>query len=201
VKSQQDQIEALRGQMKAEAHMPEAPSAGPREATTAVPKDLDVMMVSSAGGAELNTDSMALGNAFVKACELRQAESVSPNHKSILPSSPLGHQATPTNLPAIASQLLMPLVPDSAISATLQNEWNTHILAMEQVLVANQQQGLPNGPISEEALQLLSRMVSNLYSLNAQLMSSRVQQILDTNRQNTTRICRIFNGLAGCKAE
>ncbi|CAD7696524.1 unnamed protein product [Ostreobium quekettii] len=201
VKSQQDQIEALRGRLKAEAHMPEASSAGPREATAVVPKDMDVLMVSSAGGADMNTDSTGLGNAFVKAYEMRQAESGSPNHKPMLPSLPAGHPVTPTSLPAIASQLVMPLVPDAAMSATLQNEWNTHILAMEQVLVANQQQGLPNGPISEEALQLLSRMVSNLYSLNAQLMSSKVQQILDTNRQNTARICRIFNGLAGCKAE
>lgn len=78
-------------------------------------------------------------------------------------------------------------------------DWETHITAMEQVLAANREQGLPAGSISSDALQLLSQMVSNLYTLNSKLLYAQSQHILDTHRHNIERINKVFQGLAGVK--
>ncbi|CAD7695279.1 unnamed protein product [Ostreobium quekettii] len=190
VKSQQDQIEALRGRIKAEANLPEA--------SVAMPKEVELVMVSAPTDGQINPrHGTPQGASFVKAYEL--SEGAAKAFQRADGPGPQGPKGSGHGRQAVAPQLLV--LPDGAITASLQSEWNTHILAMEQVLAANQQQGLPNGPISEDALQLLSRMVSNLYSLNGQLMSAHMQQVLEINRQNTARICRIFNGLAGCKPE
>jgi len=213
IKSQQDQIETLRGRIKPEPHALPEGTAAVREDGTTVGQDLDIVMISSPPGSEpavgrcqdkngnFPGDSDASGNTR-KTLVMEASDSIDRGKCSDGSSNqqPLSSQGLPTGLSTVTSQLLGPMVSDGTVSA-IQNEWNTHMLAMEQVLAANQLQGLPNGPISEEALQLLSRMVSNLYSLNLRLMTARMGQILEANRQNTTRICRIFSGLAGCKDE
>eukprot|EP00210_Caulerpa_lentillifera_P001092 g1053.t1 len=80
-----------------------------------------------------------------------------------------------------------------------QTEWETHIAAMERVLSENNAQGIPAGPISQEALELLSQMVSKLYELNTSVMYARMQDVMDTHRMNTERIESVFHGLAGVK--
>lgn len=45
---------------------------------------------------------------------------------------PMSSQALPAGLSTVTSQLLGPMLSDSTVS-TIQNEWNTHMLAMEQV--------------------------------------------------------------------
>eukprot|EP00210_Caulerpa_lentillifera_P009058 g8644.t2 len=80
-----------------------------------------------------------------------------------------------------------------------QTDWETHISAMEQVLLTNRSQGLPNGPISEEALELLSQMVSKLYDLNSRVMYAKMQEAADTHQRNIERIESVFHGLAGVK--
>lgn len=60
-------------------------------------------------------------------------------------------------------------------------------------------QGFPTGPMSEEALELLSQMVSKLYDLNARVMYIRMQDVMDTHRMNTERIERVFHGLTRVK--
>jgi len=78
-------------------------------------------------------------------------------------------------------------------------DWETHITAMERVLAANREQGIPRGQISADALQLLSQMVSNLYTLNSKLHFERTQHILEMHRKNTERINEVFQGLAGVR--
>ncbi len=80
-------------------------------------------------------------------------------------------------------------------------DWETHITVMEQVLAANREQGLPEHSISLDALQLLSQMISNLYSLNAKLLYAETQRVLDEHRQNARRIDDVFQGLAGVKRQ
>jgi len=203
IKSQQDQIETLRGRVKPEPIAEASP--GGREDTTAGVQGMEVMMISRPPASETtvvhsvgnNTHCLGESAASRTALGLDAADGVNGRKCSdgSTTQQHCGSLTVPTCIPSVAPQN-----PDATIS-NLQNEWNTHMLAMEQVLAANRMQGLPNGPISEEALQLLSHMVSNLYSLNARLMSARVGQILEANRQNTARICRIFNGLAGRKPE
>jgi len=69
------------------------------------------------------------------------------------------------------------------------------------VLTTNTALGLPNGPISEEALELLSQMVSKLYALNTKVMHASMQEAMDTHRRNAERIESVFHGLAGVKKQ
>ena len=80
-------------------------------------------------------------------------------------------------------------------------DWETHITAMEQVLAANREQGMPDRTIPLDALQLLSEMISNLYSLNAKLLYAETQRVLDEHHQNAKRIDDVFQGLAGNKRQ
>ena len=78
-------------------------------------------------------------------------------------------------------------------------DWDTHITAMEHILSINRAQGVPAHSISLEALQLLSQMISNLYTLNTKLLDTQMHHLLDTHHQNVERINNLFQGLAGLK--